>query len=91
MFTLETKTQKDILIKKIEDEIIDILTQFGRMRRMAVHYILARSGFISNPGEGSHWGPKDPMSFQGIINNMEKKGLIVMARSKARGTFIDLV
>jgi hypothetical protein len=91
MFTLETKTQKELFIKTIEENIIDILDQFGRVRRATIHYILASKGLISNPGEGTHWGPKDPMSFQGIINNMEKKGLIVMSKSRARGTFINLV
>ena len=90
MFSLKVETKKDILIKQIEDEIKDILSQFGRVRRASVHYMVARLGLVANPGKGSHWGPKDPMSFQGIIINMEKKGLIVMQKSKARGTFMEL-
>lgn len=83
MFTLETKTEKEILIEKIEVEIKDILSQFGRVRRLVIHYILANKGLILAPGE-------DGRMFQSIIDGMERKGLIVMQKSKARGTFIEL-
>ena len=83
MFSLETKTEKEILITKIEDEIKDILSQFGRVRRASIHYMLARLGLVANPGE-------DGRNFQSILNGMEKKGLIVMQKSKARGTFVEL-
>ena len=83
MFSLETKTEKEILITKIEDEIKDILSQFGRVRRASIHYMLARLGFVANPGE-------DGRNFQSILNGMEKKGLIVMQKSKSRGTFVEL-
>jgi hypothetical protein len=83
MFTLDTQTEKEILIKKIEDEITDILSQFGRVRRLVIHYILANKGFISAPGE-------DGRKFQTIIDAMERKGMIVMQKSRARGTFIEL-
>ena len=81
MFSLET--QKETVIKQIEDEIIDILTQFGKVRRASIHYMMARVGLVANPGE-------DGRKFQTIIDNMEKKGLIVMHKSKARGTFVEL-
>jgi hypothetical protein len=83
MFSLDIKTQKEILIKKIEDEITDILTQFGKVRRATIHYLLARLGLVANPGE-------DGRNFQNIIDSMERKGLIVMHKSKARGTFVEL-
>ena len=83
MFSLEVETKKDILIKQIEDEIKDILSQFGRVRRASVHYMVARQGLVANPGG-------DGRKFQSIINGMERKGLIVMQKSKARGTFVEL-
>ena len=81
MFSLET--QQETVIKQIEDEIIDILTQFGKVRRASIHYMMARVGLVANPSE-------DGRKFQTIIDNMEKKGLIVMHKSKARGTFVEL-
>ena len=78
-----TETNKETLIKQIEDEIKDILSQFGRVRRASVHYMVARLGLVAAPGE-------DGRKFQDIIDGMLKKGIISKS-TVARGTYLELV